>query len=117
MKTIMIIEDMPDLQLLFRIFVEKLGYMVLTADNGEAAEQQLNCLKEKPVLILCDMMMPGDGWEFIEKISRHHIMVTIPVVAMPAAHVIGSSVPNHARSFIKKPFSLDSLAAIIKECT
>lgn len=113
MKTVMIIEDMPDLQMLFKILVEKLGYVAITANGGEDAEQKLSILKEKPFLILCDMMMPGDGWNFIHRIALNHTLVTIPIVAMSAANV--KEPPAHARVFVKKPFTLDALTNVIKE--
>ena len=56
-KTIMVVDDEPDIRNTVKLIMEKEGYNVITAVNGD------DCLKKvqkvKPNLILLDIMMPG----------------------------------------------------------
>jgi len=53
--------------------LEKAGYKVLIAKNGEDAFEKIHSFKGKINLILTDIIMPGiDGREFVEKISKTH---------------------------------------------
>ncbi len=67
-KTIMIVEDEPLLGNLLKQRLEKEGFKVIHAKDGEEA---LNLLKEKaPDLILLDVILPKiSGFELLEKIN------------------------------------------------
>lgn len=66
-KTILIIDDEPDIRLLLKYNLEKEGLKVVEADNGAAGINMAT--KARPDLILLDVMMPDmDGIETCEKI-------------------------------------------------
>ncbi len=81
MPKIMIIEDQPQLRMLYRIELEGMGYEVECAEDGRKA---LSELKEfRPNLIVLDINMPqGDGLEFLEWVISNH--VGIPVIIYTA---------------------------------
>jgi len=56
MKTILIIEDQPDMRKNILTILRMEGYAVLSAENGRAGLALAQ--EEKPDLILCDVMMP-----------------------------------------------------------
>ena len=72
MKKILIIEDDPSLQKTLVAKLKASGYQTVLAGDGEEAIEVFK--KEKPVLILCDLILPKkSGLEVIEeiKINQH----------------------------------------------
>jgi CheY-like chemotaxis protein len=53
---VLIVEDHPDMRDLLGLIVERLGYVPVSASQGEEAVEK--AIAEKPSLILLDMMMP-----------------------------------------------------------
>ena len=87
-KTVLIVEDEEKNQKLFKDILEKVGYKVVIADNGELGVQL--ALKEKPGLILMDMQMPvKDGLQATREIKDNPLTNKIPVVALTALAMRG----------------------------
>jgi len=84
--TVMVIEDDVATREMVRRMLNKEGWQVLETDNGLNA---LNLLqKQKPNLILLDLMMPEmDGFEFILHLRQHEEWSTIPVVVLTAKDI------------------------------
>jgi len=80
---VLIIEDDPATRELIRRVLEKGGWAVTEAENGRAG---LECVaKNKPKLILLDLMMPEmDGFEFIEKLRKTEEWRSISIVVITA---------------------------------
>src|SRR3989344_7909694 len=78
-KKILLVEDDQFLSLLLKGRLEKEGFMVVQAFDGE---QGLNLAKtEKPDLIVLDLIMPKlSGFEVLETISGDPQLRAIPVV-------------------------------------
>ncbi|MBI3134107.1 MAG: response regulator transcription factor [Bacteroidetes bacterium] len=67
--SILIIDDESDIRLLIRYNLEKEGFIVIDADNGERGIELAR--QYKPDLILLDVMMPVmDGIETCEKLRK-----------------------------------------------
>ena len=82
------------------------GYDVATAANG--AEGLAKVAKDRPDLILLDLMMPVmDGQEMLRRLKDDASLRTIPVVVMSAGRVTKSDL--HGSRFLAKPFELDDL--------
>jgi CheY-like chemotaxis protein len=65
-KSILIVEDDPELAEVYHTLLSQVGYKVLVAHNGEDALRVT--ADEQPKLILLDLRMPVmDGVEFLEK--------------------------------------------------
>lgn len=115
LKTILIVEDDPDISENLQQLFEGEGYPVLLAENGLAA---LNLLKmssiPKPGLIFLDLMMPVmDGSTFLLELRRNHpkISADTPIFIITAkggAHQL----PLKATGILKKPLNLDELCKI-----
>lgn len=69
MKKILLIEDDPFLKDLYKTRLEKEGFLVETAENGQDALKKI--LEDNFDLILLDLILPElDGFEFLRKLKK-----------------------------------------------
>ncbi len=112
-KTILVVDDEKRLVSLVESYLTQEGYRVVTAYNG--AEALTVAQKEKPDLIILDVMMPEmDGYEFMR---RHRAESNTPIILLTARvddeeKVIGLEVG--ADDYITKPFRPRELMARVK---
>ncbi|WP_341312420.1 response regulator [Paraburkholderia sp. IMGN_8] len=84
MPTVLLVDDDPNILRPLRLLVEREGYRVLTAQNGEAA--QAVAVIENPSLIVTDWMMPHvDGVELCRRLKGDSATAGIPVIMLSAA--------------------------------
>ncbi|MEZ5671582.1 MAG: response regulator [Thiotrichaceae bacterium] len=84
--SVMVIEDDVATREMVRRMLNKEGWLILEADNGLSALQLIE--KQKPNLILLDLMMPEmDGFEFILHLRQHDDWSSIPVVVLTAKDI------------------------------
>jgi two-component system response regulator RegX3 len=83
---ILVVEDYPSLQYLYRAALEKEGYEVTVAQNGE--EALTNVHEHEPDLILLDLLMPIEGGlEFLRAFdAKKHPSVKIVVFSNMASN-------------------------------
>ncbi len=80
-KKILIIEDDKFLGELISQKLEKEGYSVINTVNGEEGIKKAE--KEKPDVILLDLILPGmDGFEILAKIKETSSIDEIPVIIL-----------------------------------
>lgn len=82
MTSILIVEDDPTLQAIYKNALEKHGYAVETVTTGSKA---IEILSVKSVnMILLDIMLPGkmNGFDLIEQIQRNEQWRHIPVIIL-----------------------------------
>ena len=78
-KKILIVDDNPNVLKLLNISLSKAGYDIVEAENGEVAFQMAN--KEKPDLIISDIMMPQmDGIELCWMIRENSKVPLVPFI-------------------------------------
>ena len=114
LRTVLVIDDDPDIRDLVQLGLEDEGYRVLTAPHGQAA---LELLGRSPVdLILLDMRMPVmDGWTFA-RVYRQQTASRVPIVVVTAAQDAASrSAEIAAEGHIAKPFGLAELRATVEQ--
>lgn len=115
-KTILCIEDEPEMIDLMRLILERRGFRFVGAEGGQ---EGLDLLKEvNPDLVLLDLMMPGiDGWEVYRQIKADDELKDIPVIVVTAkAQSIDKVLGLHiARvdDYITKPFGPQQLVESI----
>jgi DNA-binding response OmpR family regulator len=112
-KKILLIDDEPEIVDICRDYFKSAGYDVATANNGATGLQSAR--REKPDLIVLDLMMPEmDGLDFCKAIRRESdvpiIMLTARVEEMDK--LIGLEIG--ADDYITKPFSPRELVARAK---
>ncbi|MDQ8734959.1 response regulator transcription factor [Paenibacillus sp. LHD-38] len=77
---VLVVDDDPSIRELLRFVLRKDGYVVLEAENGQAASKLLE--NEQVHLAVVDIMMPGkDGFELCQEIRLHY---DIPVIMLTA---------------------------------
>ena len=80
---IYVIEDDKNIAELLEIALKTYGYNVFLFDSAENAIKNLN--KNKPDLILCDIMLPGiDGIEAVSIIRKNNMFKKIPIMMLTA---------------------------------
>lgn len=116
MKTILLIEDHPDVRENTAEFLELANYKVLTAENGKAGLEL--ALREIPDLILCDVMMPVlDGFGVYLALNKNLLTAGIPFIFLTARTEITAQkygINLGADDYVTKPFDPDLLLTIIK---
>lgn len=116
MKKIVLIEDDRDLFSLLKYNLEKEGYAVAGAHTGRGAVDL--CLRERPDLIILDIMLPdSDGLEICRRLRTHALFVATPLMFLTARasetdRILGLELG--ANDYIVKPFFLREVIARVK---
>ena len=115
-KTILAIDDEPEVLDLIKEFLESQYYRVLTATSGPDGLKLLK--KEKPHLILLDIRMPKmGGFEVLTELKKNPETASIPVVMLTArmeTEMILEAKQLGAVDYIVKPFHPDDMLKWIK---
>ena len=114
-KTILVVDDEPDVVSLLETTLKAEGFNVLTAYDGIAALDL--CTTERPDLVLLDIMMPMmSGYEVCEQIKANPLTKNIPVLCISSAHTPEARAQCFragAAELLKKPFFPAELVAQI----
>lgn len=111
-RTILVIDDDPDVRdLLSRLF-EKEGFNVLTAADGR--EGCALARSEKPDVITLDVVMPGvDGWEVLHRLKSDPELQNIPVIVVSMLTEQGLGYALGAADYMTKPIDVDRMRALL----
>lgn len=112
---IMIIDDDEDILNLFRDFLSKEGYDVVTYLEPLKALKEIEDSPTRYSLIITDIRMPGiSGIELIKRVSS--INADIKVVLMSAFEINGDELKELTyHEHLKKPIHMHALARTLKE--
>ena len=116
MKKIMLIEDDADLFALLKYNLEKESFQMVGAQTGKGAVEL--CRRERPDLVILDIMLPdSDGLDICKGIRSHPELSHIPVIFLTARasetdRIVGLELG--ANDYIVKPFFVRELIARIK---
>ncbi len=112
-RTVLVVDDEPEIAEIARRYLEQDGYAVLTASDGNAAIEAFH--REKVSLVVLDLMLPGiDGWEVAR---RMRAAGTVPIIMLSARgeevdRLVGLGLG--ADDYITKPFSPRELVARVR---
>lgn len=113
---ILIVDDEPNIVLSLEFLMQKNGYLVAVAHDGEQALQQMELFQ--PDLVLLDVMMPvRNGFEVCQRIRENHTWDHVKIVMLSAKGRnvdISKGLSLGADMYITKPFSTTQLLADIK---
>jgi DNA-binding response OmpR family regulator len=113
-QTVLVVEDEPVVQKMETYVLEKEGFRVLTADNGEEALRL--ALSERPDVILLDIVIPGpDGFEVCRRLRESKFFSPILFVTARKEQwdqVAGLSIGGD--HYIVKPFSPAYLVSLVR---
>ena len=114
LERILVIEDELPMRTVLRDCLERQGYRVLLAADGESGLEK--ALKEKPDLILLDIMMPRlDGFALCAELRR--LSLPVPILMLTAKGQVTDRVSGldaGADDYMVKPFSRDELLARVR---
>ena len=114
--TILIVEDEAPLLTLLRYNLEKQGFQVEEAADGQ--EALLRIAEAKPDLVLLDWMLPAlSGLEVCRQIRRRPATRDLPVIMVTARTEAPDSVRAldiGADDYVTKPFAMEGLMARIR---
>ncbi len=118
MARILVVDDEPDVLKLLRLILERAGFEVTLAADGE---QALRCLAEgRYDLVLCDVLMPGlDGYGVLAAIRGDSRSCDLPVLMLSAKvqpQDIQRALEAGADGYVIKPFQHKQLLADIRRC-
>ena len=115
-KTILVVDDEESIMELLVYNLEKEGYHTLKAYDGITAVEM--ALKERPDLILLDIMIPKlDGISVCKKIRYYLNISTMPILMVSAKDTESDKIVGlemGADDYITKPFQIRELMARIK---
>ena len=114
---ILVVEDEADVALVVRVNLERAGYEVLHARNGQDGVDLADT--EQPDLILLDVMMPVmDGFTTLRELQEDPTTENIPVVMLTALSGERDIIRGHLQGavrYLTKPFDLDVLLTTVAE--
>jgi len=115
-EKILVVEDESDIRKLIVYHLLQERFRILEAENGEEALELVN--REKPRLIILDLMLPGlSGLEFCKMIRQQAPTAHVPILMVTAKageadRVVGLEMG--ADDYITKPFSPREMVARVK---
>jgi two-component system response regulator MprA len=110
---ILVVEDDVDIRECYQSLLERAGYRVTTATNGQEALDELS--RQRPALILLDLMMPVmSGPEFLEAMRTDGSTDDIPVLIVSAYGEIADATAGVA-GFLRKPVELEELLNAVRK--
>lgn len=113
--TILVIDDDPDIRADLQMILEDHGYRIISADGGIAGINLVK--KERPDLVIVDMMMPKVSGFIVLETIKQDIDPTIPVIMLTAneseeqknlAELLGVD------AYLQKPIGSRDLLTMIK---
>ncbi len=115
-KTILIADDEPNIVISLEYLLQREGYRVLVARDGQEALDTLQ--RTPPDLVLLDIMLPRlSGYEVCQKIRENPDWAGIRIVMLTAKGrdvEMSKGLALGADAYITKPFSTKDLVAQIR---
>ena len=116
MDRILVVDDDRDIVRLVRSYLEKAGYEILTANDGETALRLMKV--EKPQLLILDLMLPDrDGWDVAKEVRADPQIGSTPIIMLTARvedndKIVGLEIG--ADDYITKPFNPREVVARVR---
>jgi len=117
-KTIVYVEDEPEMIDLVKLILSRKGYHVIGAEGGQ---QGLDIIRDQlPDLVLLDLMMPDvEGWDVFQQLRADVNTSKIPVIIVTARaqdidKVLGLNIAK-VDDYISKPFSPQALVDSVEK--
>ena len=106
-RKILIVDDEEVIRKFLRIHLDKFGYEVKEATDGEQAIEEL--AKDDFDLLICDILMPKkDGWEVIKEVKSNSKTKHLPVIVLTAKNEDSDMFKGYdlgANYYMTKPFT------------
>ncbi len=117
MPRILVVEDYPNLQLLYKTVLEAEGFEVTSASDGNEALEKVR--ENEPDLILLDLLMPRqDGLRFLREFdAKEHPEVKVIVFSNMASPELSKEATRLGASqyLVKAKYTPKQMAEVIKK--
>ena len=112
LRKILVVDDNPDAIGLFKRYLAKQPYQLLSAS---AEDEALRIARSTPLLgIILDVMLPGkDGWQILQRFKNHPATAEIPILICSVLEMEALALSLGADGYLKKPPSRDELLALL----
>lgn len=115
-KKLLIVDDEQDILKVVTLRLKRLGYEVLTADDGKKAIDMIKA--ERPDLVLLDHLLPiVSGGEVCQLVKSDPELKDIPIVLLSACAdvVIKRAKEFGAEDYLIKPFESSKLLEMVEQ--
>lgn len=113
-QKLLLVDDEPGIRNVLKVFLDDIGYNVLTAASGEEALQVFGV--ERPPIVVTDVKMPGmDGVEVLRRVKA--IRPDTEVIVITGHGDMDTAIESlklDAADFITKPINTDALEIALK---
>jgi two-component system alkaline phosphatase synthesis response regulator PhoP len=115
-QRILVVDDDKEVVRLMRAYLEQAGYEVSVAYDGETAVHNLR--REKPDLLLLDLMLPDrDGWDITRLVRSDPDLAHIPIIMLTARvedtdKIVGLEIG--ADDYVTKPYNPREVVARVR---
>ena len=113
---ILIADDEPNILVSLEFLMKRAGHTVLLARNGVEALDLIR--RERPALVLLDVMMPGkNGYEVCQAVRADESLAGVKILMLTAKGRdtdVAQGLGVGADGYMTKPFSTKDLAARVK---
>lgn len=116
MPRILVVDDDKQIVRLVQSYLERAGFQVLTAYDGETALHTIR--RERPDLVVLDLMLPDrDGWEITRLVRQDERLAGLPIIMLTARvedtdKIVGLEVG--ADDYVAKPFNPQEVVARVR---
>ncbi len=115
---LLVVEDVPNILELLTVTLRFKGYPVITAGNGKEALEMI--AKERPALIITDILMPiMDGYAFVQQLRTDIKTHDIPIIFLSATYTTPEdkafALSLGAARFLEKPIDTEDFLLTIAE--
>ena len=113
-KTILVVDDEPDMAAMISRYLLQEGYNTLTATSG--AEALILAERERPFAVTLDVIMPDmDGWEVLQGLKKNPETKDIPVIIVSISEGRETGFALGAIGYVTKPVSKEQLISEIEK--
>jgi two-component system cell cycle sensor histidine kinase/response regulator CckA len=116
-KTILVVDDEPEIRKLVGAMVGQFGYSVITADSGEHAMTLYKNQKGPLALLITDVVQPGmSGPMLADKLSElQPDLKVLYISGYDNTHVVQKYVVEKGHALLAKPFTVEELRTKMRE--
>ena len=116
LETLLIVDDEPLMTDLFRQYMTRRGFHVLTAESGAVALQVIEAEAGAIHLVISDMRMPDmDGIALAQTLAQSHPHLPVLIATGQDTSLSNTPLPPNIVGMVQKPYQNRVLAERIRE--
>ena len=115
--TVLVVDDEPEMLRLVDAILSEQGYTVVTAKGADAAIRIFENMRERPAMLLTDVVMPGmSGPMLVDRLLETEPALRVLFMSgYDDRKVVQRYVVEKGFSLISKPFTIQRLGSCVKD--